>query len=157
MGVLASAAGEADLPSAQEVPVTFGLPSGGGAPPPAPSPASPGVAGPAAAGPGIAALTQSMLQVVSEKTGYPVEMLELHPDGSARTIVLGPDPRTMRLQHVVAGGVWQGTRLVEGGRFALMGCTVAPGFDYADYEAGTVDLVESWPGQRDRILDLLGD
>ena len=53
------------------------LPSGGGAPQTAPAPASPGAAAPAASGPGIAALTESMLQVVSEKTGYPVEMLEL--------------------------------------------------------------------------------
>ena len=55
------------------------LPSGGGAPVagPAPSSAGVGVAAPAAVGPGIAALTESMLQVVSEKTGYPVEMLEL--------------------------------------------------------------------------------
>jgi acyl transferase domain-containing protein/acyl carrier protein len=42
-------------------------------PPPEPEP----VAVPAATGPGIEALTESMLQVVSEKTGYPVEMLEL--------------------------------------------------------------------------------
>ena len=35
------------------------------------------VSAPSSAGPGIAALTESMLQVVSEKTGYPVEMLEL--------------------------------------------------------------------------------
>ena len=89
--------------------------------------------------------------------GDPVEMLELHPDGSARTVVLGPDPRTMQLQHVVTGGVWQGTRLIEGGSFALMGCTVAPGFDYADYEPGSAALVEAWPQQRARILDLLGD
>ncbi len=54
------------------------LPSGGAAvPQAAPVAASPGVSAPAAAGPGIAALTESMLQVVSEKTGYPVEMLEL--------------------------------------------------------------------------------
>ena len=53
------------------------LPSGAGSPQTASAAASAGVAAPVAAGPGIAALTESMLQVVSEKTGYPVEMLEL--------------------------------------------------------------------------------
>ncbi len=53
------------------------LPSGGGAPQAAPAPASPEAEAAAPVGPGIAALTESMLQVVSEKTGYPVEMLEL--------------------------------------------------------------------------------
>ena len=53
------------------------LPSGGGSPQAAPAPATPAAAAPVAGGPGIAALTESMLQVVSEKTGYPVEMLEL--------------------------------------------------------------------------------
>jgi predicted cupin superfamily sugar epimerase len=84
--------------------------------------------------------------------GDPVEMLELHPDGSSRTITLGSDPGTMRLQHVVRGGVWQGTRLIDGGLWALMGCTVAPGFDYADYEAGGEALVENWSDRREAIL-----
>jgi predicted cupin superfamily sugar epimerase len=87
--------------------------------------------------------------------GDPVEMLELHPDGLARTITLGSDPRAMQLQHVVEGGVWQGTRLVEGGRWALMGCTVAPGFDYADYEAGTSSLVEQFPERGTEIRQRL--
>ena len=39
-------------------------------------------------------------------------------------------------QLVVPGGVWQGSVLIEGGNFALLGATMAPGFDYADYEAG---------------------
>jgi predicted cupin superfamily sugar epimerase len=88
--------------------------------------------------------------------GDPVVMLELHPDGSARTITLGSDPCSMKLQHVVRGGVWQGTRLVDGGKWALMGCTVAPGFDYADYEAGTETLLEGWPDQADAIRRRLG-
>jgi len=87
--------------------------------------------------------------------GDPVEMLELHPDGSSRTVMLGSDPRTMSLQHVVRGGVWQGTRLIEGGQWALMGCTVAPGFDYADYEAGTRALAGDFPEVAGAIENLL--
>jgi uncharacterized protein len=69
--------------------------------------------------------------------GDPVEMLELRPDGSGETIVLGQDIlAAMKLQHVVPGGVWQGSRLREGGKFALLGTTMAPGFEYEDYETG---------------------
>jgi predicted cupin superfamily sugar epimerase len=69
--------------------------------------------------------------------GDPVEQLRLHPDGRGEIVVLGVDLAAgMRPQSLVPRGVWQGARLVPGGRYALLGCTVAPGFDYADYEAG---------------------
>lgn len=69
--------------------------------------------------------------------GDPVRMLQLEPDGSGRTIVLGGDLFAgQQPQLVVPRGVWQGSCLEPGGRFALLGCTVAPGFDYADYESG---------------------
>jgi predicted cupin superfamily sugar epimerase len=89
--------------------------------------------------------------------GDPVEMLELHPDGTSRITILGPGLENMTVQHVVAGGTWQGTRLIEGGQWALMGCTVAPGFDYADYEAGTASLLDEYTAQREHILGLLID
>ena len=85
--------------------------------------------------------------------GDPVEMLELRPNGSGDTIVLGQDILNgMRLQHVVRGGVWQGSRLCEGGRFALLGTTMAPGFEYEDYETGNRDeLIAKFPAFADLI------
>lgn len=69
--------------------------------------------------------------------GDPVRMLQLWPDGSTRTLTLGTNLETGEVpQLVVPGGVWQGSVLIEGGKFALLGATMAPGFDYADYEAG---------------------
>jgi len=69
--------------------------------------------------------------------GDPVHMLQLHQNGAASSHVIGTDiPAGQRPQVVVPRGVWQGTRLVPGGRFALLGCTVSPGFDFADYEHG---------------------
>lgn len=66
--------------------------------------------------------------------GDPVELLELRPDGSGGTTILGADlANGMKLQHVVPGGVWQGSRLVAGGEYALLGTTMSPGFDYADF------------------------
>jgi len=37
---------------------------------------------------------------------------------------------------VVRGGVWQGSRLAPGGKWVLMGTTMSPGFDYADFQIG---------------------
>jgi uncharacterized protein len=69
--------------------------------------------------------------------GDPVRMLQLFPDGSGKTILLGSDAtRGQSPQVVVPRGVWQGSALEPGGAYALLGCTVAPGFEYADYETG---------------------
>lgn len=69
--------------------------------------------------------------------GDPVEMLQLKPDGSGEAILLGQNIGAgMRLQQNVSGGTWQGCRLCPGGKFALMGTTMAPGFDYRDYKTG---------------------
>ena len=88
--------------------------------------------------------------------GDPVEMLQLHPDGSSEVLVLGPDLGAGQyVQVVVPAGVWQGTRLMGEGKVALLGCTVTPGFDFADYRnAGFEELAAKWPGERERIRGL---
>jgi len=88
--------------------------------------------------------------------GDPVRMLQLSPEGVGRTIVLGPNLwQGQELQVVVPRGVWQGSILKPGGRFALLGCTVAPGFDYADYEsAQRGKLIEEFPKFADIITQL---
>jgi hypothetical protein len=85
--------------------------------------------------------------------GDPVEMLQLWPHGRARHLVLGQDvAKGQLLQTVVPQGVWQGTRLIAGGTVALLGCTVSPGFDYADYASGKRDdLVREWPDWAEMI------
>jgi predicted cupin superfamily sugar epimerase len=76
--------------------------------------------------------------------GDPVEMLQLKEDGSGEVIVLGQDIAAgMRLQHNVPGGVWQGSRVRAGGKYALLGTTMAPGFEYDDYETGTLRELSS--------------
>lgn len=79
--------------------------------------------------------------------GDAVEMLQLREGGSGVMVVIGNDlSRGQRPQVVVERGVWQGSRLVEGGRWALLGCTVSPGFEYEDYETGTrSQLGANWP------------
>jgi predicted cupin superfamily sugar epimerase len=88
--------------------------------------------------------------------GSPVRMLQLWPDGTGKEVVLGSDIAAGQVpQLVVPGGVWQGTRLVGESGFALLGCTVAPGFDYADYRGATrAELVAKWPAFADEIARL---
>jgi hypothetical protein len=69
--------------------------------------------------------------------GDPAVMLQLRTDGSSCMVTLGPDlGKGHQPQVVVRGHVWQGCRLAPGGKWALMGTTMSPGFDYADYEIG---------------------
>jgi len=63
-------------------------------------------------------------------------MLQLFPNGAGHTVILGDLASGGQPQVIVSRGVWQGSVLRQGGEFALLGCTVAPGFDYADYENG---------------------
>ncbi|HEX9746987.1 MAG TPA: cupin domain-containing protein [Methylomirabilota bacterium] len=88
--------------------------------------------------------------------GDPVEMLHLHPDGSHRIILIGPNLEAgQRPQVIVPRDVWQGARLSPGGRYALLGTAVAPGFDYADYETGQrPHLLARHPTATDLILAL---
>jgi predicted cupin superfamily sugar epimerase len=88
--------------------------------------------------------------------GDPVEMLQLWPDGSHRTLTIGTDiVQGMRPQVVVPRGVWQGTRLLAGGKVALLGCTVSPGFEYEDYESGKrAELVKQYPAVSEFIEGL---
>ena len=79
--------------------------------------------------------------------GDPVEMLQLHPNGEFETVTLGLKLRAgQQPQMVVRGGVWQGCQLAPRGKWALMGTTMSPGFDYADYENAIPDeLIEQYP------------
>jgi len=88
--------------------------------------------------------------------GDPVEMLQLLPDGGSAVYTLGPDLAAgQHVQLVVPAGVWQGTRLIEGGKVALLGCTVTPGFDFADYRnAPAAELIAGWPIEAERIRKL---
>jgi predicted cupin superfamily sugar epimerase len=88
--------------------------------------------------------------------GNPVRMLQLFPDGAGRTIILGPDVLSgQKMQVVVPRGVWQGSLLEPGGDFALLGCTVAPGFEYADYHGGErKSLLAQYPAYADWIKRL---
>lgn len=66
--------------------------------------------------------------------GGTLEVIELTPNGP-RITRLGQDlARGETVQHVVRAGTWFGARPAPGSEFCFVGCTVAPGFDFADFE-----------------------
>lgn len=85
--------------------------------------------------------------------GDPVEMTWLLPDGSMQKHILGPDVVAgMEPQIIIPHGVWQGSRLIAGGKYALFGCTVIPGFEYADFELGSrAALLKKYPAGKEQI------
>ncbi|HSC33898.1 MAG TPA: cupin domain-containing protein [Thermodesulfobacteriota bacterium] len=91
--------------------------------------------------------------------GDPVELVLIHPSGTIKVIFLGHDIRAGQfVQAVVPAGIWQGAFLLDGGRFALMGATVAPGFDFPDTELGVrEELLEQYPQHKDIIIRLTRD
>jgi hypothetical protein len=88
--------------------------------------------------------------------GDPAEMLLLYPKGGSKLVILGPDiQKGQQPQILVPRNVWQGTRLKRDGRWALLGTTVSPGFDFADYEHGKKsDLSERFPSRKKLINEL---
>jgi predicted cupin superfamily sugar epimerase len=69
--------------------------------------------------------------------GDPVTMLQLHPDGRHETLTVGSDLTSgARPQVVVRGNTWMGAKLAPGGKWALLGTTMSPGFAQSDYEGG---------------------
>lgn len=88
--------------------------------------------------------------------GDPVALTLLHPDGRSEVRVLGPDLLNgQHVQTVVKRGTWQGSRLVPDGAWALLGTTMAPGFDAADFELGDrARLIERYPDQEKTIGSL---
>lgn len=64
--------------------------------------------------------------------GAPLELLQIDPEFTrVETITLGPIAHGQRV-HVVPAGGWQAARPL--GEYALVGCTVAPGFEFADFD-----------------------
>lgn len=65
--------------------------------------------------------------------GDPLELVEIRPElTEVEKIVLHGASSSPRYKHCVQGGNWQAA--YTKGEYSLVGCTVAPGFDFADFE-----------------------
>lgn len=79
--------------------------------------------------------------------GSPLTVHILDNRGEYVTRCLGPDPGArQQFQLPIRAGCWFGATVDEPTGFSLIGCTVAPGFDFADFElADRADLCRQYP------------
>jgi hypothetical protein len=80
----------------------------------------------------------------------------IHPDGRLEERRLGGDAeREESFQAVVPAGCWYGAAVDDPHAWALVGGTVAPGFDFTDFElADRATLLACFPQHREAILRL---
>jgi len=95
-------------------------------------------------------------EVFHRYDGGPLEILRLYPDGTWDVAVLGMNLTAgERPQIVVPAGAWFGTQLRDGASHCLMGCTVAPGFEFGDFDlAEGPELAQKYPEAADRIRNM---
>lgn len=90
-------------------------------------------------------------------TGSPIVVTEIGSEGKLTKTILGPDVTDGQVfQHVVPAGSWFGSEVLGRSGFALVGCTVAPGFDMADFEMADGDeLLKEFPQHKEVINTLI--
>ncbi|MBL0883318.1 MAG: cupin domain-containing protein [Chitinophagaceae bacterium] len=86
--------------------------------------------------------------------GDPLWVHIIYPDGILQTVTLG-DCEESVYQFVVPAGCWFASETAPGGLFSLVGCTVAPAFDFADFElAKAKQLMNDFPQHTELIQRL---
>ncbi|MCB9480886.1 MAG: cupin domain-containing protein [Desulfobacteraceae bacterium] len=92
-------------------------------------------------------------------SGDPVLMLLIYPDDKLKKIILGNRLEKNEIpQFTVPANTWQGSTLLEGGSYALMGTTMSPGFDFSDYEEpDKIKLLKKFPMEKELITKLTAD
>jgi len=76
----------------------------------------------------------------------------IHQSGNCEIIVLGPDGP---FQAWIPANTWFASRVTEQNGYALCGCTVAPGFEFAEFELATaIELIREFPQHSELIHSL---
>jgi predicted cupin superfamily sugar epimerase len=88
--------------------------------------------------------------------GKPLVVHVIQPEGEYSSILLGPDLDAGQVpQAVVRAGCWFASHLAAWSSFVVVGCTVAPGFDFEDFEIGKrAELVARYPQHQELIQRL---
>ena len=85
--------------------------------------------------------------------GSPLRVVSLSPDGMRHDYRLGSSLETgQTLQAVVPALHWFGAYVDAAEGWSLVGCTVAPGFDFADFEIGSRDALRKLYPEHDELV-----
>ena len=88
--------------------------------------------------------------------GQALEVIEIDESGNLIHTLVGSQMHSgEQFQYTVKAGRWFASRVAATGHFSLVGCTVAPGFDFADFEMAKRDaLIMEFPQHQAIILAL---
>ena len=88
--------------------------------------------------------------------GSPLIVHAIRPGGEHQSIVLGRNPDAAQtFQAVMPAGCWFASHVWDWRSWALVGCTVAPGFDFEDFELGErAELIRQYPQYEKLIAEL---
>lgn len=87
--------------------------------------------------------------------GDPLVVHMIDADGNYSNQKIGNDILNNELpQFVVPAGVWFASEVVQGGDFSLVGCTVAFGFDFQDFELADSTFINKFPTHQ-KIIERL--
>jgi len=80
--------------------------------------------------------------------GCPIEIISISPDGTLAKTILGINLLDDQLpQYTIPAGIWFAAKPLDIQSFTLVSCSVAPGFDFADFQLGDKDfLIKQFPG-----------
>lgn len=89
-------------------------------------------------------------------TGSSISVSMIFPNGELQIIHLGADFDSNEVfQFTVPANVWFASCLRKNNGYGLVGCTVAPGFDFADFEmANRKEMLNEFPHHKDCIEKL---
>ena len=89
-------------------------------------------------------------------SGCPLNLHIIHPVGILENIILGNEARSnMQFQYTIPHGCWFAARPADPSSFSFIGCSVAPGFDFEDFELASRDrLIEAFP-MHQRLIERL--
>jgi uncharacterized protein len=89
-------------------------------------------------------------------TGCSLTVHIIDPSGKYFSVKIGSDPEKDEMfQYTIRKGCWFGAEVNDKSSYALIGCTVSPGFDFHDFELGErAKLLEVFPEHAEIIKRL---
>jgi predicted cupin superfamily sugar epimerase len=88
--------------------------------------------------------------------GAPCHVYVIHSNGELEVIKLGRDIANGEVfQAVVPAGAWFASKCANADGYTLVGCTVSPGFDFADFEMATRAALSAEYPQHKAVIEML--
>ncbi len=88
--------------------------------------------------------------------GHTLEVIEISDSGELKITPVGNNLQKGEVfQYMVTANSWFGSRVKSGGEYSLVGCTVSPGFDFADFEMASKAALEKAYPQHKAIINEL--